>query len=719
MFRARCLFSLAALLLLPATALAAQETNDQGEKVEVVFSADQAFTDPATGDLVLRGHVVMIYDGYLLEAGEVRYNEKKDTAIADAGVRITNPDGAVLRATRVELHDSLRAGIIENAHLILENGARLAARRGERQAGGESRLERVVYSPCPACAEDPDGTPLWRIRALKVEHDKKGRRLRYQNVYFDILGVPVAWLPYFSHPDPTNTHASGLLVPEIRTSEELGFVVELPYAWAISPSADLTITPILTTSESPALATLYRQYVRNGRFEIAGSVTHGDQPSGVLTGRKEKGFRGHIFSSGRFLHGANWQSTYQIEFTGDDTYPRVYDFSDADTFVNDYKLEGFFDRSYVRGELLGFQGLRIEDRAGLTAQALPWIDASFVSAPGVFGGTVSARFNSIQIIRTDGADTRRASAVLDWEAPFITPLGQRIVLDATLRGDVYDVRDAGRFDDPRFAVDGGTTVRGFARAAATLSWPFVSTRSGVSQTIEPIVQLVAMPRGGKLRRIPNEDSRTFELNAGNLFALDRAPGYDVWESGSRATYGLRYGLASGELALDVLAGQSYRVRDESDVLADGTGLAEKLSDIVAAVDLDWQDWLGLSYEGQFDKDGLDPRRNEIVARIGPERFRINAGYLRIKRGIEQSGREDREEVRFDARWGVTERWHVFGGLIETLRGRAEPIEWETGVLYRDECCLEFGVTVRKRFTQDRDFRPGTSVIFRIRLRGLG
>ena len=716
----RFLFSLLVLFALPAWGQEPGAGNVGGKGGgNVVFSADQVFTDPDNGDLVLRGHVVMLYDGYVLEAGEVRYNDKKKTAIATAGVRITNPAGAVLRATRVELSDNLKAGVIENAHLILENGARLAAKRGERLPSGNSKLERVVYSPCPVCAKDPDGTPLWRIRALKVVHDKKARRLRYEDAYFDILGVPVAWLPYFSHPDPTNTHASGFLVPEIRTSEELGFVVEFPYTWAISPSQDLTVTPILTTSESPALATLYRQYLDRGRFEIAGSVTYGDQPSEVVTGRNDNGLRGHIFSSGRFLHGENWQSTYQIELTGDDTYPRIYDFSDADTFVNDYKLEGFFDRSYVRGELLGFQGLRIEDRSGLTAQALPWIDLDYVSAPGVLGGTVSARFNSIQIVRTDGADTRRASAALDWRAPFITPMGQRIVFDAFLRGDAYDVRDAARFDDPRFAVDGGTTVRGFARAAATISWPFISYRGAVTQTLEPVIQLVAMPEGARARRIPNEDGRAFELNANNLFSLNRTPGFDLWESGSRATYGLKYRIETDDIEIAALAGQSYRVRRQTGIFADGLGLADKLSDIIGAVDISWRDWLQLSYEGQFDKDGLSARRNEIVARLGATRFRLDVGYLHIRRGIDQSGREDREEVRFDANLRATRRWNLFGGLIETLTRGAEPIEWETGVLYRDECCLEFGVTVRKRFTQDRDFRPGTSVIFRIRLRGLG
>lgn len=706
--------ALACFLLLLASPAGAQDSD-----APVVFSADQIGNDAESGELVARGHVVMLHRGFLLEADELRYDETSGRAVASGNVRITDPEGAVLRATRIELENELRAGAIENVHVILDNGARLAAARGERFPEGTSRLDRAVFSPCPVCQDDPDDVPIWQLRAVRVTHDREARRLIYRDAFFDVFGVPVMWTPWFSHPDPTAERATGLLVPDIRTTKELGLVLELPVLWTLSPSFDVTLTPIVTTEAPPALAGKLRRHVGKGRFEVQGAFTINDQPGSTFDDNTNDGLRGFISATGRYLHDENWQSTVQGQFATDDTFMRIYNFSNADTLVSSYKLEGFFDRSYVRGEALGFQGLRVEDVDGLTAHALPLIDANFVSSPGVFGGTVSARLNTLQLIRTNGADTKRLSGSVQWEAPFILPTGQRIVFDAFLRGDVYDIRDADNFDTEIFAVDGGTEVRGMARASATMTWPFISHAGGVTQVIEPVVQVMAVPEGSNNRNIPNEDSRTFELSAANLFSLNRAPGLDVWESGSRATWGLKYRLDSRDIAVAAMAGQSYRVNDQGDFFPDGTGVADKLSDVIGAVDISWRDWFSISWQGQFDKDEFTSRRQEFVATFGVDRINFNVGYLDIDRGLPLSGRESREEIRFDANLRATDTWNLFGGLVYELQDRDDPIEWETGVLYKDSCCLEIGVSVRKRFTLDRDVEPGTAVIFRIRLRDLG
>lgn len=684
---------------------------------EIVFSADQVSVDPETGEIVARGEVVMLHEGYRLEAGLVRYDDRTGVAEAERGVTLIDPDGTVLNAARVRLTDGLARGMIENARLILSDGSRVAAASGERGVE-KSRLDKAVYSPCPVCDDRPEEAPVWQLKAVEVVHDEAGRRLIYRNAFLELFGVPVAWLPYLSHPDPSVERASGFLEPEVFTRDELGVVVELPYHWAVSPSQDVTLTPIVATKVAPALAVNYRHHVGYGRYDLEGSVTHTGQPSEAVTGRDDDGLRGHIFSGGRFRHGDNWRSTYQAQWSSDDTYVRLYDFSDADTLVSDYRLEGFYGRSYIGGELLGFQGLRQEDGGGLTAHALPWIGAAYVSEPGFLGGTVEARLGALSLLRTGGADTRRLSASAQWQAPLTTASGLQLVFDAFVRGDLYEVSEASRLVEPEFAGRSGTELRGLARASATLSWPFVSHAGGVRQIVEPVLQLAAIPEGANDPAIPNEDSRAVELSAANLFSLNRAPGFDIWESGSRATYGLRYRLAAGDVMVSALAGQSIRVNDLPGVFPEGTGLSDSLSDLVGRLDLSWRDWVDLIYQLQLDPDGLDSRRHEAAAIIGNDRLSLDAGYLKIDRGLNILDRGDREEMRLAARAGITNNWTVFGGTIQDLSRGADPIEWEAGLVYKNEC-LELGVTVRERFTRDRDIEPGTQVIFRIRLLNLG
>ena len=74
-------------------------------------------------------------------------------------------------------------------------------------------------------------------------------------------------------------------------------------------------------------------------------------------------------------------------------------------------------------------------------------------------------------------------------------------------------------------------------------------------------------------------------------------------------------------------------------------------------------------------------------------------------------------MRFAAALQLTRRFALTGGLIENLR-RNQPVEYEAGLRY-ETGCLELGFSVRKRNSFDRDIKPGTAFIFRLRLRNLG
>lgn len=684
----------------------------------VELAADQVTYDPRSGEVVATGNVLIERDGYRLEAGEVRYNETSGVVEADGGLRITDPGGNVITATRARLNDSLRDGFVENIRLVLTDGSRVAAVAGSRTSDERNVLSRAVYSPCKVCDDEPGDTPVWRIKAVKITHDQGKKRLYYRHAFLEVLGVPVAYLPYFSHPDPSVDRASGLLPIRIRQRRELGVVLDVPYHIVLSPSRDLTVTPILATEENPVLAADFRQHLGFGKFNFGGSVTYTDafDFAGEDTGREE--FRGHISSDGTFRHGRRWRSTYQARWASDDTYLRRYGFSDEDALRTEYLLEGFYGRSYISARTLAFQGLRVEDVTGLTPHALPLLDAEYVSRPGLLGGVVSVRGNALALFRTGGQDTRRLTVAADWHAPFAAANGMLFDASAYLRGDLYDVSDADSPDDPLFAGENGTTVRGLPRASLTWRWPFARVGRRSQQVIEPIVAVVVAPEGGNPSAIPNEDSRAFELADSNLFDDDRIGGFDLWEGGTRVTYGLRWQLFAQKLKTELLFGQSYRVEAEPDLFFAGTGLDDNFSDFIGQVAIQYADWVDIEQRLRLDRSLLEIRRNEVEAVIGPERLRVTAGYLRLDRDLAVTDRQDREEVRVGARIRLTRHWTLFGNVIEDLTIGADPIEYGVGLLYSDEC-LEFSLQLRETFTEDRDVEPGTSLLFRLKLRNLG
>jgi len=719
-----------ALLSAAAAAPAAALQEHLNEKIDL--AADQITYDAETGIVRAIGRVTLQREGYTLEAGEITYSEKTGVAEASGAVKLVTPSGDIIYSPRIKLEDKLEKAFVEDIRLLMADGAQVRAVSGERDAeAGTMSLERAVYSPCKVCAEEGGKEPLWQIKAVKVVHDKEKRRLYYDDAVLEVFGIPVMWTPKFSHPDPTVDKASGFLPLDIQTTKNLGFYAAVPYYYVIDDSKDLTVTPTITTKEGLLLSGEYRQHIGVGRYQIGGSITYTDERDvfNVKTGEKE--FRGHVESFGQFNHGDNWRSTYQLNWASDDTYLRRYDFSDTDTLVSEYLLEGFLGRSYVSARTMAFQGLRVEDDSGQAAYALPLVDVEYIPKFKPLGGTISLRGNALALHRTEGLDTQRLSLSANWQRRWIANNGLIIDADLLARSDLYNLNNVELLDEVEFAGSFGATSAGsewrnLARATTTLTWPLVKYGKSTTQTIEPIIELTLSPRNGTPDDIVNEDSRAFELNALNLFSPDRTSGYDLWEEGSRLTYGMRWQYDAGKLTANVMVGQTWRISGTDTVLADGVGLEGDLSDIVGKTSVSYDGWLDLEHRYRLDDNDFKFLRNEVDVTFGDEQKSLRVGYLKINRELELSNREDREEIRTSGYYYFADNWKLLGSFSYRLDGALRDgidegsgnIRHSLGVAYTNEC-IELGVTWRETFTRDRDVEPGTSILFQIKLKNLG
>src|SRR5699024_454212 len=156
-----------------------------------------------------------------------------DRISAEGEIVVRDTSGATVFADIAELDAELRDGLVRGAQLVTEGNVKLAAVEARRVGDRYNALSKAVYSPCTVCAAEP--TPLWAIRARRVTHDPAEKIIHYENATFLVFGVPVAWLPYFRHPDPTVDRASGVLVPSFLSSSTFGRALKLPYYWVIDP----------------------------------------------------------------------------------------------------------------------------------------------------------------------------------------------------------------------------------------------------------------------------------------------------------------------------------------------------------------------------------------------------------------------------------------------------------------------------------------------------
>jgi len=689
----------------------------------LLFSAEEVVFNQNTREITVSGHVEMSHGGYALRADQVIYNEISGVVQARGNVKITDPDGSAFYVDEAQLDDELREGFILNLRFVFPDGSRLAARNGERVGGNKTILNYAVFTPCVICDDHPDRPPSWQVKAVRVTHDQAKKRIYYKNATLEVLGIPIIYLPYLSHPDPTVKRASGFLVPGIDLNRELGLVLQVPYYWAISPSSDATITPILTTKEGLVLSGEYRRHLGFGQIKLEGSITYVDERdnNNVKTGKKE--LRGHFFANGEFKHSNNIRTRVQFQLTSDDTYLRRYKFSEVDYLKSEYITEAFAGRSYYAIQSLWFQGLRVEDVQGLTGFALPLVQLNHVSEPDRIGGVWRIHFNGLALHRSDGMDTRRLSLRSSYEIPYTTSAGQILRFGVHVRGDLYNISDADRPDSAFYAGQNGTEARFLPEVTASFEWPFIKTTGSSQQIITPVITLVAAPTGGNPAMLSNEDSRTFELTDTNIMAIDRLPGLDQWEGGTRINYGLKWVLNSQHVNIDAFIGESYRFtiagNDAEDIFfSTGSGLSGHLSDLVTRFIITFDDKVRISSRMRLDNDDLTVRRNEIDASLYFRNIRVGIGYYKLNRNRQLEELEDREEIRLHGTWSFKDNWQLFGDITRNLTATGSTITQGVGVMYVDDC-VELSFSWRKSFTFDRDIVPGSSLHFRIRLKHLG
>ena len=703
---------------------------DTASEQQIGFAADNLNYDGDTEVVVAEGNVQMNREAIEMRADKVTWNRQTGQVFAEGNVMIKNPEGDIAYGDKIELTDTLRDGVVENLLVVLDNGSRLAAVKGTRFDNGNIELENAAYTPCPV--EDDEGcpkNPSWQVRAVRVLYDRAKNKVRYKGARIEIFGLPLIPLPGLSH-SINNEPSSGILVPEIRLDRSNGFEIAVPYYLRIAPDRDMTITPHVYTDAAPMLEGEFRALTDIGSFRINGYATYGSLVP--LVGEApdtQKRFRGYLESAGKFQFDPRWSLTYSGRVATDRTFMRRYDISRDDRLRSTFELERIGSNSYLSIAGWATQTLRVNDIQGQQPIALPIIDYRQRLDDPIFGGQFELQLNTLAIGRTAGQDTQRAFAGAQWNLRGLTGLGQEVTLTALVRGDVYHSDENLLTAIPGYRGKSGWQARAIAAVAADMRWPFIGEFAGGTQTLTPRIQVVATPPIKNLD-IPNEDSRAFDLEDSNLFAINRFNGHDRFEDGARITYGLEWNYSRPGFNINSIVGQSYRLTDKPSLFPDGTGLTDRSSDIVGRTTIAYRDFLRLTHRYRLDKDNLAVRRNEFDATIGSRSTYAVVGYSRLNRDILLLGEDlqDREEVRAGGRVAFAKHWSLFGSAIVDLTQQSddplsgadgfEPIRHRLGLAYDDDC-LSIALTWRRDYADTGDARRGNSFSFRIAFRNLG
>jgi LPS-assembly protein len=683
----------------------------------VTFTAEEVEFDQTSGTVIARGRVEAWQGDRVLRADRFTYNRNTGVATAEGNVVLIEPDGQVLFADRAELSGGMRDAALEGIRGLLAANARVAAAGARRTDGRVTDLARVVYSPCNLCTEDPDRPPLWQLRARIASLHQDEQRIRYRDAAVEFGGWPLIWTPYLSHAAPDAPRVTGFLSPTFGYTELLGGFVSQPLYWAIDEQSDALLTAQLSTVQTGNLGLGYRRRFNSGVVTLDGSL-------GNLQGDDVdvKGLGWHAFLNGSFALDETWRTGFGVNRTSSRDYLRAWRYGSPQVLTSNAFLEGFWGiEGYARFDSRLYQSVINRTGTGQIPFVLPFGYAEWVFPTDRAGGRFSLDTQAYALFRDAGTDSRRVGTRLGYELPMMGSQGQIWTLRGRadlLAGHVSEL-DQLPFNGPTGAD--GSWVAGNVRAAVDWRWPLMRpVGDWGAQVIEPRVQVVTGPATGLQSAIPPEDSLDLEFTDANLFALNRFPGRDRQEGGTRVDAALRSAwLFPNGGQVEGLVGRSFRATEDT-VFPVGSGLENRASDWVARARLAPVPWFEVLGRTRLDGEGLEPNLWDVSGTVFAGRFSVTAGYLGSDPPPNGSYPK-RDEWSLGGQLRLTENWRI-GGFGRYDFSRDEPVSAAASLAYEDEC-LVFETLFARRWAEDpsrsAEYPGSTLLMFRVTLKTVG
>ena len=667
--------AVSAALSVSMTSLANAQAPSQQEEPgssEVFLRADRLIDDAENRQIIAEGDVEARYGERLLRADRVIYDLGEKYVRAQGNVQIIDPEGTVRYADEIQVDESLENGFALNFSTRMEKGALAMAKSAVREEGSVNALERMVYTTCKIC-EEKEGGPTWVLRAKKAVQNQETEMISYQGAVLEIKGVPVFYLPYFAHPDPTSSRRSGLLPPGPGVSSQHGGYYKQPYLHVLSESQDITIAPTVFEKVNPLLGVEYRKRFYSGHLSVNATGTHEKlfNNDGERNENSDASFRSNIAAQGKFKVNQDWRWGFGIERQSDDLYDRRYDIrgvnatdglfrSQTRSMLSQIYAIGQTEDFYTEAGVLSFQGLRANELAGESPLVSPTLYTEKMLDFGRYGA-VSLSGSSAVIGRDIGVSSARGTLEANWRLRRIAGPGLVVEPFVETRGDIYDVSDT------TDQLPDTTEARLLGLAGAEVSWPLVGKAGVFDFTVEPTIMAAFGSDSPNDSDIPNEDALRFEADETNLFSPNGASNYDLWEGGNRFSAGVSASARWGKNnRANMIFGRRWRetADDQFDV---ASNLNETDSDFVTSFGVNMGRSFALESRLRLDDETLDLQR--VDSRLAMNVWRLNASaqYFSLSEELKETGAE--EGLLLNSKFRLTDNWSAVYGVARNIEER--------------------------------------------------
>tara|TARA_B110000046_G_scaffold28620_1_gene29662 strand:+ start:2648 stop:4780 length:2133 start_codon:yes stop_codon:yes gene_type:complete len=628
------------------------------------------------GELVASGAVTVWYEDRKVTASSITYASQNDKLIIRGPIRIIDNQSTMILGDQAELSEDLKVGIIKSAKIILGYQVQIAAAKVLQKDARYSEAFNIAATSCHVCLNK---TPLWQIRARKIVQDKFEKQIYFEHAQLRVLDIPVFYLPFMRLPDPSLKRATGLLAPKLKTSSVLNTGIKIPYFIRLNKHKDFTITPFY----SPKTKTIeyrYRQAYTSGFMLIEGALTRD-----ALIPNKN---RGYILSDTSLILQNGYNLGIQLQAVSDPSYLFEYDFAQLDRLNTKLELSRSMRYQNSEVKLSNYHSLR-ENENNATQPTLV-AEGAIESRlnPDMIKGEIGLEANFLKSYRysdlnndgpdsdtlVDGYDTTRLSLLSNWDHGWEIANGIILHFENEFGLSQYYVQ--------QHADIGPKATRMFGVGAVGLRWPWyrINSNGGIG-IVEPQIQLVRSVSSNSA--VPNDDSTQVEFDEGNLFRLNRAPGLDLIENGSRLNVGL-----AGSQFMDSGSNLSWKIgrvlRSEAlSTFPSGSGLSNSISDWLLATNFQQKNGIELINRALIASDGV-VTKSETSLKVNRNQHQIRATHVELTKDSNISQNQSLSSVAVEWNYNLNSNWRSDSKFqFDSNIGRLSKLE--LGLRYENEC----------------------------------
>ena len=529
--------------------------------------------------------------------------------------------------------------------------------------------------------------PSWSISADEVTHKKEKKRIEYKNAWLEIYDVPVAYFPYFFHPDPTVERQSGFLFPQFINSSNLGFSTQIPYFKAIDHDKDMTISPRVYSNNNLFIQSEYRQAFKNSKFITDFSYNKKDNSNSHLFATLIGDFEDSFYEMKlETVSNKNYLKKYQIQS------PLINNYSTLNSSLT-YEKES---EDYSFSSSLNIIEDLSKERSDRYEYELPNYVFSMEKTlnDNLFN---TFNFNSSGNYKKYNTNVDEIDVVNDFLLTS-SDNGQLTNLDTDLK---LLFRNINTYGDLSTSYKEDADYRVLGSVMLNLKYPLFKDTASSKNYLTPIASLRYSPNKGL--NIRNEKTH---IKFEELFILDRINTKTV-ETGASASIGMEYtnqdNLNNEKLKLGI--GINFRNKEDED-LPLSSSLGKKTSDLIGYSGINITENLSFNYDFSINQNLSETNYSLISANYKSDRFKTSFEYMEKSNFIgDESYLNNLTEFKINK-----------SNLLafETNKNIDKNLTNYYNLIYQyKNDCLQASVVYNKQFYQEDTVNPGKNIFFKI------